>query len=123
MKEKRIVRSGKIWQSDDGRPYETNKPKATASTLCSYPVHQQGRAIAYSSHHGHVAVSNNYGDIAIFDYNDFGRKLTMLTAPREWSEVMKYSPDGRYLAVGGHDDAVYIYSVSPEGLYKIHYSA
>lgn len=123
MKEKRVLRSGKIWQSDDGRPYENTKGKSTASTMCSYPVHQQGRAIAYSSHHGHVAVSNNYGDIAIYDYNDFSRKLTMLTAMKEWSEVMKYSPDGRYLAVGGHDDAVYIYTVSPEGLYKIHYTS
>jgi len=40
MKERRIVRSGKIWSSDDGRPYETNKPKSTASTMGSYPVHQ-----------------------------------------------------------------------------------
>jgi len=47
----------------------------------------------------------------------------MITTPQEWSECMKYSPNGRYLAVGGHDDSVYIYTVSDEGQYKIHYSA
>jgi len=33
---------------------------------------------------------------------------------------MKYSPDGKFLAVGAHDDTVYIYAVSPKGDYSLH---
>jgi len=31
---------------------------------------------------------------------------------------MSYSPDGKYLAVGGHDDTIYIYEISAEGHYS-----
>jgi len=31
--------------------------------------------------------------------------------PEEWSEVIKYSPDESLLAVGSHDNAIYIYDV------------
>jgi WD40 repeat protein len=31
--------------------------------------------------------------------------------PKEWSEVMRYSPDGKKLGVGSHDNNVYIYDV------------
>jgi echinoderm microtubule-associated protein-like 1/2 len=30
---------------------------------------------------------------------------------KEWNEVIKYSPCGRYLAVGSHDNHIYIYEV------------
>lgn len=61
MSERRVIRSGKIWSNDynGGRPYETNKIRSTASSMSGYPAHMQGRAIAFSRPHGHVAVSNN----------------------------------------------------------------
>jgi microtubule-associated protein-like 1/2 len=68
--------------------------------------------------HKHVAVSNNYGDINIFDYTDFSAKICVLYAPKEWVESMRYSPDGQFLAVGAHDDTIYIYHISPEGKYS-----
>ena len=83
MRDRKVVKKGKIFTQElnDGRPYQVTKQKSTASTLCSFPVHQQGRAIAFSPHHQHIAVSNNYGDISIFDYNDFSKKITMITTP------------------------------------------
>lgn len=122
IRNKKHIRSGKIWtkEMNGGNAYETKKIKSTASTLSDYPPHQQGRAIAYSSHHSHVAVSNNHGDIFIYDYNDFSVRIATLLHPREWCEVMKYSPDGKFLAVGAHDDTVYIYSVSQKGDYALH---
>jgi len=42
-------------------------------------------------------------------------------AAKEWIEVMKYSPDNQYLAVGSHDDCVYVFKISVEGKYSLHY--
>jgi hypothetical protein len=42
-----------------------------------------------------------------------------MTAPKEWCEVIRYSPNCQYLAVGGHDDTIYIYTITPEGKYKM----
>ncbi len=77
-----------------GKPYETTKIKSTASTMSEKPVQQQARAITYSPTHNHVAVSNNYGDVHILDYEDLSKRLTTLYKPREWCEVLEYSPDG-----------------------------
>ena len=76
-----------------GKAYETSKIKSTASTLSSQPVHMQARGITYSKKWQHVAVSNNYGDVAILDYNDLTKRITTLYKPREWCEVMVYSPN------------------------------
>lgn len=123
IREKKVLRSGKIWTKElnGDKAYETKKIRSTASTLCEFPAHQQGRSITYSAKHKHVAVSNNQGDISIFDYNDFSKKITTLWAPREWCEAMCYSPDGKYFAVGGHDDTIYIFEVSAEGVYTMYH--
>jgi len=72
--------------------------------------------------HNHVAVSNNHGDIFIYDYNDFSKKVATLLQPREWNEVMKYSPDGNFFAVGSHDDTIYVYAIGISGKYTLHYT-
>ena len=41
--------------------------------------------------------------------------------PQEWIETMEYSPDNRFLAIGAHDDCVYIYKISTDGKYSLHY--
>ena len=43
-------------------------------------------------------------------------------AAKEWVEVLKYSPNGKFLGIGGHDDSIYIYNISSDGQYSIHYS-
>jgi len=88
----------------------------------SLPVHQQSRCVTYSSKHDHLAVSNNYGDVAILDYKDWTKRITTLYKPREWCEVMAYSPNHEYLAVGSHDDSIYIYKISDAGEYTLHWS-
>jgi len=67
-------------------------------------------------------VSNNYGDITILDYNDFSKRITTLYKPREWCEVLVYSPNHEYLAVGSHDDSIYIYKINDKGEYTLHWS-
>jgi WD40 repeat protein len=114
IKDKQLVREGKVWTYEmyGGEKYETKKIKSTASSMSTVPVHQQSRCVTYSGKHGHLAVSNNYGDVAILDYNDWTKRLTTLYKPREWCEVMVYSPDQNYLAVGSHDDSIYVYKIS-----------
>ena len=113
IKDKKMLRRAKIWsfELNNGKPYETEKMKSTASTLSKTPTYQQGRAIAFSHKNGHVAVSNNYGDVIILDYATLSKKVAKCMKAREWSEAMAYSADGSHLAIAGHDDAVYVYKV------------
>lgn len=43
-------------------------------------------------------------------------------APKEWNEVLKYSPDNQYLAAGSHDNNVYFWKISFDGKYSLHYT-
>lgn len=67
-------------------------------------------------------MSNNYGDVHILDYNDLSKRLTTLYKPREWCEVMVYSPNEEYLAVGSHDDSIYVYKINDQGEYSLHWA-
>jgi len=64
-------------------------------------------------------VSNNYGDVAIIDYNDWNKRLSSIYKPREWCETMVYSPNEELLAIGGHDDTIYIYKTNESGEYTL----
>ena len=66
-------------------------------------------------------MSNNQGDIHIFEENDFTNCIAKLKHPQEWVEAIEYSPDNRFLAVGAHDDTIYIYKISTDGKYSLHY--
>ena len=52
------------------------------------------------------------GKVSIRHKDELDKKLKTLKDADEWSEVIKYSPCGKYLAVGSHDNAVYIYDVN-----------
>ena len=69
-----------------------------------------------------MAVSNNYGDVTILDYNDLSKRLTTIYKPREWCEVLVYSPCQKYLAIGSHDDSIYVYEISEDGKYSLHFA-
>lgn len=48
----------------------------------------------------------------IYDYRDFQVLVQTLLEPQEWCEVLKYSPSEDYLAVGSHDNSIYVYEVT-----------
>lgn len=49
------------------------------------------------------------GKISIREKDNLDNKVKTLKDPEEWCEVMRYSPCERFLAVGSHDNAVYVY--------------
>lgn len=87
---RKMERAGKV---SDHKSAKSDKLKqVTASSMSVYPANQQCRAIAYSSKHGHVALSSNCGKVSIRDYNDFDTKICSLKDAEEWSEAVRYSP-------------------------------
>lgn len=110
-----VEKSGKLADQKD----TTITRKSTAATMGKLAPNQQARSIAYSKKHGHVAVSDNYGLVSIRKFDDFDSEIQQLAQPQEWNEVMRFSPCDKYLAVGSHDDKVYIYEINEEGHYKL----
>lgn len=52
------------------------------------------------------------GKVSIRVKENLDKKIKSLKDAQEWNEVMKYSPCGEYLAVGSHDNSIYIYKVA-----------
>jgi len=59
------------------------------------------------------------GKVTIRTRDNLDTKIKTLKDADEWCEVIKYSPCGNYLAVGSHDNAVYIYTVNND--YSLYY--
>jgi WD40 repeat protein len=51
------------------------------------------------------------GKVTIRLRTDLDTVLFKLKDAEEWNEVIKYSPCGNYMAVGSHDNKIYIYDV------------
>lgn len=82
-----------------------------ASTLSRLPASQCSRAVAING--DDIAVAGNDGAVTIKDKNS-GDDKHLLQDSSEWIEVMRYSPDGAKLAVGSHDNNIYIYDATSE---------
>lgn len=39
-------------------------------------------------------------------------------APNRWIEIMQYSPDGKYLAIGDHKQRLSLFKINDKGKYK-----
>jgi len=87
------------------------KLKEGASTLSPLPDNQCSRAVAYNPKTKEIAVATNNGEVHIHDIDKLDTVKKNLACAKRWIEIMRYSPNGDTLAVGGHDNAVYIYSV------------
>jgi WD40 repeat protein len=92
-------------------------PKGGASSLTELPDSQCARAVAVNPSNGYVAVGHNDGTLTI---RSSANKLSDVIATKrdsqEWIEVIEYSPDGSRLAVGSHDNNIYIYNANSHEL-------
>ena len=90
-----------------------------ASTLSNLPASQQSRSIAASGWLTTgvcvLAIGCNDGTVSIRsfeDYDDTGKVLCTISDSKEWIEVMSFSPCKSMLAVGSHDNCLYIYNTT-----------
>lgn len=85
--------------------------KQLANPLQSACFHPNGNLLA-------VATQNNKWQV--LDSNT-GEEFFSCEIGSEQHDCIKYSPDGKYLAVGSHDNFIYIFTVSEDGKqYKKH---
>jgi len=68
--------------------------------------------VAIHPTNGNVAVSSNDGEVTIrASVEDIDNIIAAFRDTKQWNEVMEYSPDGKYLAVGSHDCKIRVYAV------------
>lgn len=94
------------------------KIKYGASSITDLPDNQCSRSVAYCQSLKQIAVACNNGEIHIHSIDNPDKLLNIKKDATRWIERMVYSPDGKYLAVGTHDDKVYIYETSLGGDYS-----
>jgi len=102
---KKVVSTGTINEVAGPKPRSMG-----ASTLSVYPPNQSARAIAINPRTGHVAIGINNGELSIRkSLKEINEVVVQKHDAKEWIEAIHYSPCGEYLAVGSHDNVVYIY--------------
>lgn len=82
--------------------------------LWSKAIEDPGRSVGFYPSGTVIAVGTMTGRWLVLD-TDTRDLVSMHTDGNEIISVVKYSPDGAYLAVGSHDNFVYIYSVTENG--------
>jgi len=65
--------------------------------------------------YSHLAVATNTGHISIREVtfgkgSDLNQIICTFKSAQEWIECMSYSPDKSKLAVGSHDNNIYIFT-------------
>jgi len=84
--------------------------RGRASTLSRLPDSQCSRSVAIND--SWIAVAGNDGTVTVRSSSSPGVCAHELTDSDEWIEVMAFSPDNNYLAVGSHDNNIYVYDVN-----------
>lgn len=90
------------------------KPKiGGASTLSAYPPNQCSRAVAISNSTGNIIIALNDGSVSVrenlFKINS---EIASIKDAKEWCEIITFSPDEKRVAIGSHDNNIYIYDTS-----------
>ena len=85
--------------------------------MTELPDSQCARGVAYNPSNGHIAVGHNDGTLTIrAGFTKLDQIVATNKNSQEWIEVLQYSPDGKKLAVGSHDNNIYIYDTTSYSL-------
>jgi len=113
----RLLRRAHLSDEPGAAPSRKHRPSGSSS---SHPLHQCARALAVSPNGKFIAVGTNDGSLSIFtasdlrlvhkhDLSQYSKRTahTASSAPGKrlhphWIQCLKYSPNGRVLAVGTH---------------------
>jgi len=118
FKSRKVVQRGDVVLPDEEHK-EQQKPKVVkggASTTSKEPPEKQSRALAYQPEMNHLAVADNTGCVTVREVSfekgaTLNKVIKKLSDSQEWIECMAYSPQGAMLAVGSHDNNIYVYAV------------
>ncbi|KAJ3210784.1 Echinoderm microtubule-associated protein-like 5 [Dinochytrium kinnereticum] len=92
-------------------------------TIAKTKLEGKLRSIAYSPDGKTLAVGNDAGDVFLLKSSDLSRVAHKKYEARDGInsklhavEVLKFSPNGKHLAVGTHDDVIYVWETSATDL-------
>ena len=90
---------------DDGElcVWDSKKHQRIAHTNCG----GKARSIAYMGDGSVIAVGMYIGSVVVYSESDLTKKADVKVA-KEWIQTMKFSPDNATLAVGSHDNNIYL---------------
>jgi len=108
-----------------------------ASTMSAEPGNRCARALAFSPDGTTVALGTNEGELAVYETKQFSRialhdlnefsKSNVTNKWGYWIQAMKFSPDGKVLAVGTHGSVIVLCDVlndyKPTGVLTSHNAA
>lgn len=132
--EHKPLTEGTVGVVKKGKKAKKNKKakKAGASSMSNQPHEAQSRALAYNKTNNHLAVANNMGVVTIRDIdwkkvdagdesslnNVIGELFTKIPKENRWIEIMRYSPCGQFLAIGDHNQRLFVFGLNSKGKYK-----
>lgn len=89
--------------------------KGRASSLGSGAASQMSRSIIFCQNGGLIVAAND-GRVHVWKNPSDPKACSVLDDSEEWIQSMSLSPDGSRLAVGSHDNRIYIYSTADYSL-------
>ena len=86
-----------------------------ASTTSDEPPARQCRAVAWNTNLKQLAVATNSGTVTIREVtfvkgSDLNKIVCTLKVSKEWIECLSFNPEKTRLAVGSHDNSIYIFT-------------
>ena len=78
--------------------------------MADLPDSQCARAVAI--HGDHIVIGCNDGTVRVRSAGDPATDISTFQDSQEWIEAISFSPNGAYVAVGSHDNNIYIYNTA-----------